>query len=145
MSLSHSAFPAQFLCSQGIYRISCSQQTLLFFLLINVCTVCSLLGIPLPPFTQWIPTYLWRPGSNASSPQVQSHSRPELIFVYALYSPCSLGRAGHVCNALSWFGCVCLRPLQGRLCPNSRYGVMLPYPLHLTQSPTYSLKNCVYI
>lgn len=137
MSLSRSAFPAQFLCSQGISRISCSPQTLLFFLLINVCTVCSLcLESLCPPFTQWIPTYLWRPSSNASSPQVQSHPRPELIFAYALSFPCSLGRAGHVCRALSWFGCVCLHPLQGRFCPIGRYGVMLPYPLHWTQSPT---------
>lgn len=102
-SVSQSAFPSQLPCSQGISRISCSLQTLLFFLLINVCTICSLcFEIPLPSLHP-VNSYLsLKTQFKCLSPRKsQTHPQPGLIFVYALYLPCSLSRAGCYCIALS--------------------------------------------
>lgn len=98
-------------------RLLCSLQTLLFFLLTNACTVRSLsLVLLCPPSTQWIPSYLWRPSSDACSPQV--HSPPPIGVNLCLSTgfPMILPYSRQLlsCIVIVWLY-VCLPPFQGKV------------------------------
>lgn len=98
-SVSQSAFPSQLPCSQGISRISCSLQILTHKCLYYLFSLLwDSFALPSPSeFLLIFEDLVQMPLPRKS----QTHPQPGLIFVYALYLPCSLSRAGCYCIALS--------------------------------------------